>query len=207
MWHCVKSLRNQGKSIKKGNLCKSFAMLIINQYYFDGGGHGDVMTMVVVCQLMPSWSMPSWASPSSSSITWWCVDRGSGGWWKWKIWGWHWKQNHCNYHKSNFSYGTARSTTDAPEVEPTSRAWEKQCILPNLYPTYLNHDEHAKSRNKHRTDQDIPLEFDFPTEDLYVAWAAWLLRYPLNRSRRNNREIYLASVKTHHLLCDRNLPA
>ena len=40
---------------------------------------------------------PSCASSSSSSTTWWCVDGGSGGFGKWKLWGW-------NDNKEDFSF-------------------------------------------------------------------------------------------------------
>jgi hypothetical protein len=37
------------KEIKKGSLCKGFAMSIINRFYADGGGGDDVMTILVEC--------------------------------------------------------------------------------------------------------------------------------------------------------------
>ena len=71
----------------------------------------------------------------------------------------------------------------------------------SLYPTYKYQDEHATTkRNKNRTDWDVPVDFDLPQADLYVAWTAWLLGYPLNKSMRSNGEMYNAPVKPLHLL-------
>lgn len=76
-----------------------------------------------------------------------------------------------------------------------------------LYQSYKYHDEYGKGRNKHRTDWDVPADFDFPTADLYVAWTAWLLGYPLNRSKKASGEVYSAPVRPLHLLRHGHLPA
>ena len=44
-------------------------------------------------------------------------------------------------------------------------------------------------------------------KELYIEWTAWLLGYPLNRSKKSNGEVYLATVKPLHLLRYGNLPA
>ena len=40
----------------------------------------------------------------------------------------------------------------------------------------------------------------------YVAWTAWLLGYPLNRSKKGSGEVYLAPVRPLHLLRHGQLP-
>ena len=70
----------------------------------------------------------------------------------------------------------------------------------SLYTSYKYQDPNAKGRNKNRTDWDVPHDFAFPTADLYVAWTAWLLGYPLNQSKKATGEMYSPPVKPLHLL-------
>ena len=70
----------------------------------------------------------------------------------------------------------------------------------SLYPSYKYQDPNAKGRNVNRTDWDVPSDFAFPTADLYVAWTAWLLGYPLNRSKKATGQMYSTPVKPLHLL-------
>lgn len=93
------------------------------------------------------------------------------------------------------------------ECDATSQASHERNQSPqgrssiqNLYPTYKYQDEHATKRNKNRTDWDVPVDFDLPQADLYVAWTAWLLGYPMNRSTKSDGSIYSAPVKPLHLL-------
>jgi hypothetical protein len=55
----------------------------------------------------------------------------------------------------------------------------------------------------------VPYDFAFPTADLYVAWTAWLLGYPLNQSKKATGGMYSAPVKPLHLLrhSNANLPS
>mmetsp|Transcript_16129 Transcript_16129/g.27509 ORF Transcript_16129/g.27509 Transcript_16129/m.27509 type:complete len:226 (-) Transcript_16129:39-716(-) len=76
-----------------------------------------------------------------------------------------------------------------------------------LYPSYRYTDPNASARKRGCRDWDVPADFKFQTADLYSAWQAWLLGYPMNRSTRANGEVYLAPVKPLRLLRRGQLPA
>ena len=92
--------------------------------------------------------------------------------------------------------GSVISDITSPAVVPRPR----ERGYHQLYQSYKYHDKNAKKRNKNRADWDVPVDFDFPTGDLYVGWTAWLLGYPLNRSKKSDGEVYLAPGKPLHLL-------
>ena len=108
--------------------------------------------------------------------------------------------SHLGFNAAGAS-GSVVSDIPSPVAVPRERGHQQ------LYQSYKYHDENAKKCNKNRTDWDVPVDFEFPTGDLYVGWTAWLLGYPLNRSKKSNGEVYLATVKPLHLLRYGNFPA
>ena len=108
--------------------------------------------------------------------------------------------SHLGFNAAGAS-GLVVSDIPSPVAVPRERGHQQ------LYQSYKYHDENAKKCNKNRTDWDMPVNFEFPTGDLYVGWTVWLLDYPLNRSKKSNGKVYLAPVKPLHLLRYGNLPA
>ena len=113
--------------------------------------------------------------------------------------------------KANAQLGIVNTSNDTQDavadatVPAVSRAQEG--ATQTLFPSFKYHDPKPTKRNKNRTDWDVPADFDLPTADLYVAWTAWILGYPLNHSKKSNGDLYVAPVKPIHLLRDGNLPS
>ena len=105
--------------------------------------------------------------------------------------------------KATAHLGEVKATVEVPPPPIPS----KQAVQVALYKTYKYHDANANARNKARTDWDVPVDFDFPTADLYVAWTAWLLGYPSNKSKDSAGKMYDAPVKPLRLLKFGHLPA
>mmetsp|Transcript_33998 Transcript_33998/g.71522 ORF Transcript_33998/g.71522 Transcript_33998/m.71522 type:complete len:219 (+) Transcript_33998:200-856(+) len=109
---------------------------------------------------------------------------------------------------AHLSVRVERKHNEVRPVSPITR--ERTTTRANtatLYPSYRYSDPDASSRKRGSRDWDVRLDFRFQTCDLYAAWQAWLIGYPLNRSTRANGEVYLAPVKPLRLLCAGQLPA
>ena len=96
---------------------------------------------------------------------------------------------------SSHTEGTTANAAQESSAAPSpARASGSEGAM-RLYSRYNYNVEKAKTN-----EWDVPQDFDFPSSDLFTAWRAWLLGYPLNSSKKSNGDIYLAPVKPLYLL-------